>query len=202
MMRYSRVWALTAAGLQLACGAPAGEVADAGAAPCAPHGELHTGSNPHCHCAPGYRAEGLACVESEGTPDAGFDFGDEGEHACLHAVEGPFADVAAVPGEEPRVDAFETFHRLTLQEEVEGHRGVFSFRPWASGDFVLTLSERVPLTLRAGEQQVPVLEEGDVSACRQLRHRVGVRLQGDVTYLLQLGPTPQAQLGLFIGEEP
>jgi hypothetical protein len=166
--------------------------------PCAPHGHIHrepTGD--WCHCDRGYLAatEGLAClVDPDYTPRDEFDFGDDGVHACWHVDNGPYSSVTASADRQPRVDAFHTLYTVTLRPVEGQYTGTFQFKAFATGDFIVYLSQQVPLTVREGERVVPIAAEKPTTACAGLQHMVGLELTNRVTYTITLGPTPLQQL--------
>ncbi|WNG35024.1 hypothetical protein F0U61_16230 [Archangium violaceum] len=182
-------------------GGPSQEQTD----PCAPNGHIHrepTGD--WCHCDRGYMAseEGLSCIPDPNyDPDAGFSFGDNGEHACWHVTNGPFATVTASVERQPRVDAFHTYYTVKLRPENGQYVGTFSFKGYATGNFVAYLSDAsVPLSLHEGALLVPQVATSPVPAdiCTGLVHMVGYQLTDQVQYTVTLGPTPLPELGLVI----
>jgi hypothetical protein len=166
--------------------------------PCAPHGHIHrepTGD--WCHCDRGHLAapERLAClVDPNYIPRDGFDFGDEGAHACWHVDNGPYGTVTASPDRTPRVDAFHTLYTVNLRQVGEQYTGTFLFKAFATGDFVVYQSQQVPLTVHEGEQLVPIAAEKPTTACSGLQHMIGLELTNKVTYTFTLGPTSLPQL--------
>jgi hypothetical protein len=166
--------------------------------PCAPNGHIHrepTGD--WCHCDRGHIAaeEGLACVvDPNYTPRDGFDFGDDGVHACWHVDNGPYGSVTASPDRVPRVDAFHTLYTVNLRQVNGEYTGTFQFKAFATGDFVVYMSQKVPLTIREGELAVPIAAEKPTTACTGLQHMVGLELTDKVTYTFTLGPTSLQQL--------
>lgn len=172
--------------------------------PCEPNGHIHRDpQGDWCHCDRGFMVpEGqLACVvdPSYKPPDGPFDFGDNGEHACWHTTNGPFATVQASPTQQPRVDAFHTWYTVKLRPEGGQSVGTFSYRAFATGRFVAYLSTPdVPLAFSEGQLPVPILGQQASTACPGIRHMVGVELTKGVTYTLQLGPTSLPELNMVI----
>lgn len=168
--------------------------------PCAPHGHIHReAEGDWCHCDRGYLApEGqLACVvdPSYVPPKEGeFDFQDEGAHACWHVDNGPYATVTASESRSPRVDAFHTLYTVNLRPVDGGYTGSFQFKAFGTGDFILYLSEHVPLTVSEGTLPVKILAEKHASVCAGLPHMVGLELTEGVVYTFTLGPTSLSQL--------
>jgi predicted small lipoprotein YifL len=166
--------------------------------PCAPHGHIHrepTGD--WCHCDRGYLAasQGLACqADPNYVPRDGFDFGDDGVHACWHVDNGPYGTVSASTERLPRVDAFHTLYTVNLREVNGGYTGTFQFKAFATGDFIVYLSQQVPLAVLEGTRAVPIAAEKPTTACAGLQHMVGLELTDKVTYTFTLGPTPLQQL--------
>ncbi|HEX8699557.1 MAG TPA: hypothetical protein VF815_12015 [Myxococcaceae bacterium] len=166
--------------------------------PCAPNGHIHrepTGD--WCHCDRGYMAaaEGLACqVDPHYKPRDDFDFGDEGEHACWHVDNGPYATVTASADRLPRVDAFHTLYTVNLLPVDGVHSGTFQFKAFATGDFIVYMNQKVHLTVREGERVIPIVAEQSSEACAGIQHMVGLELTDKVTYTFTLGPTPLPQL--------
>ncbi len=182
--------------------------------PCAPHGHIHrepTGD--WCHCDRGYLAseQSLACqADPSYVPRDGFDFGDNGEHACWHVTHGPFATVSASVDRQPRVDAFHTHYTLKLRAEGGQYVGTFQFKAYATGDFIAYLSDAsVPFTVREATRVVepvatapipPALRDG---VCQgELVHMVGYELTDKVQYSVTLGPTALSEVGLVIEHLP
>ncbi len=185
--------------------------ADAGSSdPCAPNGHIHrepTGD--WCHCNRGYRAtaEGLACEpDPDYVPSEGFSFGDNGEHACWHVSNGPYVTVTASTARLPRVDDFHTYYTVKLRQEGGQYVGTFSYKAFATGNFVLYLSTPdVPVTLVETAIPAPVTPAGTRATddhCDGLRHMVGYELTDRVQYTLTLGPTSLPELGLVIEHLP
>lgn len=174
--------------------------------PCAPHGHIHrepTGD--WCHCDRGYlaAAEGLACeVDPNYTPRDEFDFGDEGEHACWHVDNGPYGTVTASESRTPSVDAFHTLYTVKLRPVGEQYTGTFQFKAFATGDFIVYLSQQVPLTVREADQVVSPVGEKATTTCEGLRHMVGLELTDKVTYTFTLGPTSLQQLRMVTEHLP
>ncbi|MBN8230803.1 hypothetical protein JYK02_25130 [Corallococcus macrosporus] len=172
--------------------------------PCAPHGHIHREPDGDwCHCDRGYLAseQSLSCVtDPDYVPREGFDFGDNGEHACFHVTNGPFATVTASPERQPRVDDFHTHYTVKLRPENGQSVGTFSFKAWASGDFVLYLSTPdVAVTVKEGERVVaPVATQATGAFCEGLKHMVGYELTDKVQYTVTFGPTARTELGLVI----
>jgi hypothetical protein len=166
--------------------------------PCAPNGHIHrepTGD--WCHCDRGHMAaaEGLACqVDPNYQPRDGFDFGDDGVHACWHVDNGPYGTVTASESRLPRVDAFHTLYTVNLLQVSGAYTGTFQFKAFATGDFIVYMSQRVHLTVREGERVVPIVAEKSTQACEGLQHMVGVELTDKVTYTFTLGPSAPPQL--------
>ncbi len=182
--------------------------------PCAPGGHIHrepTGD--WCHCDRGYLAseQRLACqADPNYIPRDGFDFGDNGEHACWHVTHGPFATVSASLDRQPRVDAFHTHYTLKLRPEGSQYVGTFQFKAYATGDFIAYLSDAsIPFTVREGTRVVeplatapipPALRDGVCAG--ELVHMVGYELTDKVPYTVTLGPTPLSEAGLVIEHLP
>ncbi|WP_224246267.1 hypothetical protein [Hyalangium gracile] len=167
--------------------------------PCAPHGHIHrepTGD--WCHCDRGYRApeQQLVCeVDPDYKPREGFDFGDDGVHACWHVDNGPYATVTASESRMPRADAFHTLYTVNLRP-VEGgqYTGTFQFKAFGTGDFIVYLSQNVPFAVREGERVVASVAEKPTTACSGLQHMIGLELTERVVYTFTLGPTSLEQL--------
>ncbi|WP_021781182.1 hypothetical protein [Myxococcus hansupus] len=178
--------------------------------PCEPHGHIHrepTGD--WCHCHRGYVAaeDGLACVpDPDHTPGQGFDFGDNGEHACWHVTNGPFVTVTASTSRDPRVDDFHTYYTVQLRPEGDQYVGTFSYKAFASGNFVVYLSHpEVPVTLIETALQSTVEQAGAQATsghCDSLKHMVGYELTDRVQYTVRLGPTSLAELNMVIEHLP
>lgn len=172
--------------------------------PCAPHGHIHREPDGDwCHCDRGYLAteQDLSCVtDPDYVPREGFDFGDNGEHACFHVANGPFATVTASPERQPRVDDFHTHYTVQLRPENGQSVGTFNFKAWASGDFVLYLSTPdVAVTVKEGERVVePVATQATGPFCDGLKQMVGYELTDKVQYTVTFGPTERTGLGLVI----
>ena len=182
--------------------------------PCAPHGHIHrepTGD--WCHCDRGHLAseQGLSCqVDPNYVPRDGFDFGDNGEHACWHVTNGPFATVSASVDRQPRVDAFHTHYTLKLRPEGGQYVGTFQFKAYATGDFIAYLSDAsLPFTVREATRVVepvatapipPALRDGVCAG--GLVHMVGYELTDKVQYTVTLGPTALPEVGLVIEHLP
>jgi len=179
--------------------------------PCAPNGHIHrepTGD--WCHCDRGYLASesGLACEQDpDYVPHEGFDFGDNGEHACWHVAHGPYATVTASEDRQPRVDAFHTHYTVKLRPEGNQYVGTFQFKAYATGNFIAYLSDAsVPLTVHeVGKGVVPVADTAPIppdirdGVCAGgLVHMVGYELTDKVPYTVTLGPTSLSQLALVI----
>ncbi|WP_426755449.1 hypothetical protein [Myxococcus sp. Y35] len=174
--------------------------------PCEPNGHIHrepTGD--WCHCNKGYIAaeDGLACVpDPNHVPSEGFDFGDDGEHACWHVTNGPFVTVTATEARHPRVDDFHTYYTVKLRPENGQYVGTFSYKSFATGNFVVYLSNaEVPVTLieTAIESTVPQAGTRPTGGfCDSLTHMVGYELTDRVQYTLQLGPTSLPELNMVI----
>ncbi|MCE9670885.1 hypothetical protein LY474_24050 [Myxococcus stipitatus] len=174
--------------------------------PCAPHGHIHrepTGD--WCHCNKGYlpSSTGLACVvDPDHVPSEGFDFGDNGEHACWHVTHGPFVTVEATTSRAPRVDDFHTYYTVKLRPENGLYVGTFSYKAFASGDFVVYLSTPdVPVTLVETPIQqtvTPAATRPTDNHCAGLQHMVGYELTDRVQYTLTLGPTSHPEVGMVI----
>jgi len=182
--------------------------------PCAPHGHIHrepTGD--WCHCDRGYLAseQSLSCAADPNyVPRDGFDFGDNGEHACWHVTNGPFATVSASLDRQPRVDSFHTHYTLKLRPEGGQYVGTFQFKAYATGDFIAYLSDAsLPFAVREATRVVqpvatspipPALRDG---VCRgELVHMVGYELTDKVQYSVTLGPTALPEVGLVIEHLP
>ncbi len=174
--------------------------------PCAPNGHIHrepTGD--WCHCDRGYEAaeEGLSCqVDPNYVPRDEFDFGDEGAHACWHVDNGPYGAVTASESRQPRVDAFHTLYTVHLRQVNGEYTGTFQFRAFATGDFIVYLSQQVPLAVHEGERVVPIAAEKASAACTGLQHMVGIELTDKVTYTFTLGPTSLSQLRMVTEHLP
>ncbi|QRO00260.1 hypothetical protein JRI60_15155 [Archangium violaceum] len=178
--------------------------------PCAPHGHIHrepTGD--WCHCDRGYlaAAQGLSCQQDPNyVPRDGFDFGDNGQHACWHVTNGPFALVTAALDRQPRVDAFHTYYTVKLRPENGQYVGTFNFKGYATGDFVLYLSDAsVPVAVREGTSVLqpvataPIPQDIRDGVCQGgLVGMVGYELTDKVQYTVTFGPTPLPELGLVI----
>ncbi|HEX8441151.1 hypothetical protein [Archangium sp.] len=173
--------------------------------PCTPHGHIHrepTGD--WCHCDRGYLApeQGLSCQQDPNyVPRTGFDFGDNGQHACWHVTHGPFGTVTASLERQPRVDGFHTYYTVRLRPEGGQYVGTFNFKGFATGDFVAYLSDaRVPLSVREGERLMEPLATAPIppDVCTGLVHMVGYELTNQVQYTFTFGPTPLPELGLVI----
>ncbi|MHA7634383.1 hypothetical protein [Corallococcus sp. M7] len=199
---------LLAGGLAVltACGgddAPPGTPQEQGD-PCAPNGHIHREPDGDwCHCNRGFVASeaGLSCVADPNyVPRTDFDFGDNGEHACWHVTHGPFATVTASPERQPRVDDFHTHYTIQLRPENGQSVGTFSFKAWASGDFILYLSTPdVTVTVKEGERVVePLGTQATGGFCDGLKQMVGYELTDKVQYTVTFGPTPLTNLGLVI----
>ncbi|RKH37214.1 hypothetical protein [Corallococcus sicarius] len=176
--------------------------------PCAPRGHIHREpEGDWCHCDRGSIAseQGLSCVPDPNyVPRDGFDFGDDGEHACFHVTNGPFSTVTASPDRLPRVDDFHTHYTVKLRQENGASVGTFNFKAWATGDFVLYLSTHdVAVTVKEGERVVePVGTQATGAFCDGLKHMVGYELTDKVQYTVSFGPTPAPELGLVIEHLP
>jgi hypothetical protein len=180
--------------------------------PCAPNGHIHrevTGD--WCHCNRGYRAtaEGLACeTDPDYVPSKGFSFGDNGEHACWHVSNGPYVTTTATAstGRLPRVDDFHTYYTVKLRQEGGQYVGTFSYKAFATGNFVVYLSTPdVPVTLAEPAIQTEVTPAGTRATdnhCDGLKHMVGYELTDRVQYTLTLGPTSRPELGMVIEHLP
>lgn len=166
--------------------------------PCAPHGHIHrepTGD--WCHCDRGYMAavEGLSClVDPNYVPRDGFDFGNNDLHACWHVDNGPYGTVTASPDRLPRVDAFHTLYTLNLRQVDGAYTGTFQFKAFATGDFIVYLSQNVPFAVHEGEKPVSIIAEQPTQACTGLQHMLGLELTDKVTYTFTVGPTSLPQL--------
>ncbi|NTX11296.1 hypothetical protein HUA74_07835 [Myxococcus sp. CA051A] len=174
--------------------------------PCAPNGHIHReAEGDWCHCNKGHVAapQGLACeVDPDYVPSEGFDFGDDGEHACWHVAHGPYVTVTATTSRNPRVDDFHTHYTVKLREENGQYTGTFSYKAFASGDFVVYLSTPdVPVSLVETAIQTQLTPAGTKSTgdfCSGLRHMVGYELTDRVQYTLTLGPTSLPEVGMVI----
>ncbi|PTL80660.1 hypothetical protein [Vitiosangium sp. GDMCC 1.1324] len=184
---------------------PSGDPPQEQGDPCAPHGHIHrepTGD--WCHCDRGYLAaeQGLSCQQDPNyVPREGFDFGDNGKHACWHVTNGPFATVSASVDRQPRVDAFHTHYTVKLRPEGGQYVGTFNFKGYATGDFVVYLSDAsVPVSLREGARLVEPVATAPVppEVCTGLVHMVGYELTDKVQYTVSFGPTSLPELGLVI----
>ncbi|MDY7228168.1 hypothetical protein [Hyalangium rubrum] len=166
--------------------------------PCAPEGHIHREpEGDWCHCDRGYMApeEQLACVvDPHYTPREGFDFGDDGDHACWHVDNGPYATVTASESRRPRADAFHTLYTLNLRPVDGQYTGTFQFKAFGTGDFIVYLSQNVPFAVREGERVVASVAEKPTTACSGLQHMVGLELTESVIYTFTLGPTSLPQL--------
>ncbi|WP_224368402.1 hypothetical protein [Hyalangium versicolor] len=166
--------------------------------PCAPHGHIHrepTGD--WCHCDRGYMApeEQLACVtDPDYVPRDGFDFGDDGVHACWHVDNGPYATVSASESRTPRVDAFHTLYTVNLRPVDGQYTGTFQFKAFGTGDFIVYLSQNVPFAVREGDRVIDIIAEKPTTACTGLQHMLGLELTEGVIYTFTLGPTSLDQL--------
>ncbi|RKH55319.1 hypothetical protein [Corallococcus llansteffanensis] len=176
--------------------------------PCAPHGHIHREQEGDwCHCDRGYLAseQDLSCApDPTYVPREDFDFGDDGEHACWHVANGPFATVTASPDRRPRVDDFHTHYTVKLRQESGLSVGTFNFKAWATGDFVLYLSTPdVAVTVKEGERVVePVGTQPTGPFCDGLKQMVGYELTDKVQYTVSFGPTQPTELGLVIEHLP
>ncbi|MCK8500769.1 hypothetical protein [Myxococcus fulvus] len=174
--------------------------------PCEPHGHIHREpEGDWCHCNKGYLAaqDGLSCVvDPNYIPSEGFDFGDDGEHACWHVESGPFVTVTASTTRDPRVDDFHTYYTVKLREVDGQYTGTFSYKAFASGNFVVYLSTPdVPVTLVETAVQKTVTPAGTRPTgdfCSGLKHMVGYELTDRIQYTLTLGPTSLTELGMVI----
>ncbi len=178
--------------------------------PCAPNGHIHrepTGD--WCHCDRGHLAseQGLSCVPDPNyVPRDDFDFGDNGEHACWHVSNGPFATVTAAVDRQPRVDSFHTYYTVKLRPEGGQYVGTFNFKAYATGDFIAFLSDAsVPMAFREGTTVLEVAATSPIpealrdGVCQGgLVHMVGYELTDKVQYTVTFGPTPLPELGLVI----
>ncbi|XXF78764.1 hypothetical protein P2318_03115 [Myxococcaceae bacterium GXIMD 01537] len=195
--------ALAACGDTAAVDPPGGEQPPAD--PCAPHGHIHReAEGDWCHCNRGYLAAstGLACEPDPNyTPGQGFSFGDNGAHACWHVSNGPFGAATASTAPPPPVDAFHTYYTLTLRPEGSQYTGTFSYRAFATGNFVVYLTHDVPVRLNEGALLVEPRATAPVSApsCQgDLKHMVGYELTDRVAYTLTIGPASVPQVGLVV----
>jgi Putative metal-binding motif len=110
------------------------------------------------------------------------------DHACLHALHGPFA-------EGPSVDQVHTYFRVALpagaaQTEV-------TYRPARSGDWALFRNPDVPVSVvdPAG-QALPARLELAVAACPELPRASVFPLDAGVSYRVVLGPSSTREVGL------
>ena len=217
-MSLSRFWfALLCAAALAACGGPTdAEPPDTvspapQADPCAPNGHIHRDSTGDwCHCDRGHlaSASGLACERDPSyVPREGFDFGDNGEHACWHVTHGPYATVSASVERSPRVDAFHTHYTVKLRPEAGQYVGTFQFKAYATGDFVAYLSDAsIPFAfVESARGVVPPAASAPIPASLRdgvcqggLVHMVGYELTDKVLYTVTLGPTSLSELGLVI----
>lgn len=203
LLLASCIAALTACGGDAAPPAP-DETPQEQTDPCAPHGHIHREPDGDwCHCDRGYLAteQGLSCVaDPHYIPRDGFDFGDNGAHACWHVANGPFATVTATPERQPRVDDFHTHYTVQLRPEQGLSVGTFNFKAWATGDFVLYLSTPdIPVTVKEGERVLePVGTQATGPFCDGLKQMVGYELTDKVQYTVTFGPTANTGLGLVI----
>lgn len=182
--------------------------------PCAPNGHIHRESTGDwCHCDRGHMAseQGLSCLpDPDYVPRDGFDFGDNGEHACWHVGNGPFALVTASVDRQPRVDSFHTYYTVKLRPEGGQYVGTFSFKAYATGDFIAYLSDAsVPMAVREGTKVLEVAATSPIpealrdGVCQGgLVHMVGYELTDKVQYTVTFGPTPLPELGLVIEHLP
>lgn len=193
------------------CGGPAdgpdGGTSDGGD-PCAPHGHIHRDpEGDWCHCDRGFVAseEGLACVPDPAfvPRDGGFDFGDDGAHACFHVTHGPYATVTSTEQTRPRVDAFHTLYTANLRPADGGHVGTFSYRAFATGAHVVYLSDVATVRfIEEGVGEVPLEGTKATTACEGLRHMAGFELVEDVTYRFEVGPITPPTLRFVIEHLP
>jgi len=206
-----RLLVLATAAAGLACGQPPAPEPEAPGEqqqqtdPCAPRGHIHrepTGD--WCHCDRGSLAaeQGLSCQQDPNyVPRTGFDFGDNGKHACWHVTNGPFGTVTASLERQPRVDAFHTYYTVKLRPEGGQYVGTFNFKGYATGDFVVYLSDaRVPVSVHEAGRLVEPLATAPIPSdvCTGLVHMVGYELTNQVQYTVTFGPTSRAEVGLVI----
>ncbi len=206
MLLRSRLAFLTCVTAVAACGDEASPVADVdNADPCAPNGHVHREpEGDWCHCNRGYLAAEteLACVADPSyVPRVGFDFGDNGEHACWHVANGPYETVQASTSSAPDVGRFHTHYTVTLAEiEAGSYEARLTYPARTTGDYVVYLSQDVPLTVYEGELLVDPVDREPTNACAGLVIQAGYELTERVTYTLVIGPTSSAELALVIEE--
>ena len=132
------------------------------------------------------------------------------EHACLHALYGPFASVTAqaYPGfVYTDVNAPHTAYTIGLPAAGSDYQGAVLYQPAASGDFAFLLSEDTALAVYDGAGQ-PVAAEGvqsiDPAVCSAMSHVHVFHLEDTETYTVVLGPTGSASVQAvieYMGEE-
>ncbi|WP_257453862.1 hypothetical protein [Archangium lipolyticum] len=198
-----------------ACGTPSGPETEPPPTqeqtdPCAPNGHIHReATGDWCHCDRGYLAskQGLSCEKDPFyVPRDGFDFGDNGQHACWHVTNGPFAVVTASLDRQPRVDSFHTYYTVKLRPEDGQYVGTFNFKGYATGDFVVYLSDAsVPVTVREGTKVLqpvataPIPPDIRDGVCQGgLVGMVGYELTDKVQYTVTFGPSSLPELGVVI----
>jgi hypothetical protein len=114
------------------------------------------------------------------------------EHACLHAVHGPFEAVEPPPDGGPPVELRNAHvaYTVPLGPNAPGAAGpgVF-YEPKVNAPFAFFLGERRPLSLvdEGGRRVCPVAVH-DATACAELARAVFFDLQRKRPYRLEVGP--------------
>jgi hypothetical protein len=122
------------------------------------------------------------------------------EHACVHAVGGPFRTVDA-DGYPSSVDVSHahTGYRVSLVDE----RRWVKFTSPSSGEFALYSSEGISVDIHRADASPVEVSCASVTLgfCDELRHERRVRLAKEVSYLVGLAGEPSRSPALVIIEE-
>jgi hypothetical protein len=119
------------------------------------------------------------------------------EHACLHAMHGPFEPLTAGTGSAvgPDIGRPHTAWQMTLPSAEPGR---YVYRPSMTGEYVYYLDRPLPLALRAqGAVLTPSYVE-PVSTCNGITEARVYSLTGGVRYDVEVGPTSEERATLII----
>lgn len=131
---------------------------------------------------------------------------EEVEHACSHAINGPFRTVNATALSAPptqNVNAPHTAWTVNLVQVNGNYEGTVSYTPAETGDFALFLGNNIPVKVFNGATEVGIESTCDISSteCAKLTKGHIVPLTGGTTYRLNFGPVAGVSSVLLIVEE-
>ena len=123
---------------------------------------------------------------------------------CEHLQEGPAVPVTATAeaGEAtPEVAGDHMRYDVTLLATADGHRGFIAFAADEATDFVFFLGADVPFAVIDSAGAPVTIESSETSSpvCTDIKGKHTVEL-GVGTYFLELGPTPETQVGVVVEE--